>query len=89
MLNFYAKPGLETLQSGAGWPPLGQPAWGCRHVDAAFRTTALITSWRRLAVGLTSVQQFLGRPASLWPISASDFAEALLCSWTFSREVGS
>ena len=30
-----------------------------------------------------------GRSASLWPISASELAEALLCSWTFSREVGS
>ena len=80
MLNFHAKPGLETLQSGDGRPPLGRPAWGCCHVVATFRTTALITSRRQLAVGFASVLQLLGRPASLWPISAFDLAEALLCS---------
>ena len=51
------------------------------------QTVALITSWRWLAVGLTSVLQLLGLPASLWPISASEFAEALLCACAFSREV--
>ena len=78
MLVFHAKPGLETLQSGAGRPPLGRPAWGCRHVATAFRTTALIISWSRLAVGFALLLQLLGRSASLWPTSASDFAEALL-----------
>ena len=55
VLNFHVKPGLETLQSGAGRPPLGRPAWECFHVAAAFRTMALITSWRRLAVGFAPV----------------------------------
>jgi len=63
VLNFHVKPGLETLQSGAGRPPLGRPVWGCRHVAAAFRITALITSWRRMAVGFAPVLQLLGRPA--------------------------
>jgi len=95
VLNFHAKPGLETLQSGASPPPLVQPVWGCRHVAAAFRTTALITSWRRMAVGFAPVLQLLGRrpwggrPVSLWPTSASDLAEALLWSSVISREVGS
>ena len=88
MLNFHVKPGLETLQSGVGRPPLGRPAWGCRHVDATFRTTALITSWRRLAVGFESVLQLLGRLASLWPISAFCFAEVSLLICAFSMEVG-
>ena len=89
MLNFHVKPGLETLQSGVGRPPLGRPAWGCRHVDATFRTTALITSWRQLAVGFAPMLQLLGRLAYLWPISASDLAEALHWSCVVSREVGS
>ena len=88
-LNFHVKLGLETLQSGAGRHPLGRPAWGCRHVDATFQTTTLITSWRRLAVGFAPVLQLLGRPASVWPISASDLAEALHWSCVVSKEVRS
>ena len=63
VLSFHAKSQPERLPSGAGRPPLGRPAWGCRHVATAFQTTALITSWRRLAVGFASVLQLLGRLA--------------------------
>ena len=63
VLNFHTKLGLETLQSGVGWPPLGRPAWGSCHVATDLQTVALITSWRWLAVGLASVLQLLGRPA--------------------------
>ena len=85
MLVFHAKPGLETLHSGAGRPPLGRLAWGSRHVATDFRTMALIFSWRWLTVARLQV---LGRPASLWPISASCFAEASLLICALSREVG-
>ena len=80
MLVFHAKAEPEWLPSGAGRPPIGRPAWGSCHVATDLQTVALITSWRRLAVGLASVLQLLGRPASLWPILASDLGEALLCS---------
>jgi len=89
MLSFHAKSQPERLPSGAGRPPLGRTAWGSCHVATDHQTVALITSWTRLAVGLASVLQLLGRPASLWPVSASNLAEALLCSWVVSREVGS
>ena len=55
VLNFHAKPQPERPPSGAGRPPLGRPAWGCRHVAAVFRTTALIPSWSRLTIGLVPV----------------------------------
>ena len=80
MLSFHAKSQPEWLPSGAGRPPIGRPAWGSCHVATDLQTVALIIPWRRLVVGLASVLQLLGRPASLWPISASDLAEALLCS---------
>ena len=63
VLSFHAKSQPERLPSGASWPPLGWPAWGSCHVATDLQTVALITSWRRLAVGLTSVLQLLGRPA--------------------------
>ena len=63
MLNFHAKLGLETLQSGASGPPLGRSAWGSCHVATDLQTVALITSWRWLAVGLASILQLLGRLA--------------------------
>ena len=90
VLSFHTKSQLERLPSGAGWPPLGRPVWGSCHVATDLQTVALIIPWRRLAVGLASVLQLLGRPAGLpWTISASDLAEALLYSWVVSREVGS
>ena len=76
VLSLHAKSGLETLQSGAGRPPLGRQAWGCHHVSTAFRAMALILSWSRLAVGFSLRLQVQDRPAFLWPISASDFVEA-------------
>ena len=54
----------------------------------AFRTMPLILSWSRLAVGFDWRLDMLGRPASLWPISASGFADASLCLRASSREVG-
>ena len=36
MLSFHAKGGLQMLPGGTGRPPLGQPAWGLRHLAPTF-----------------------------------------------------
>ena len=46
LLNFHTKTELEMLQSGAGRPPLGRPAWGSRHLATDFLWTAWIVSWK-------------------------------------------
>ena len=38
------KPELMTLQSGAGRPPLGRPAWERGHLATAFAWTSVIAS---------------------------------------------
>ena len=45
MLNFQAKAEAERLQSGAGRPPLGWPAWDFLHLEPTFSWTLLISSW--------------------------------------------
>ena len=43
VLNFHAKTELETLQSGAGRPPLGRPAWDFVRFTPTF-SWALLSS---------------------------------------------
>ena len=38
---------LEMLQSGAGQPPLGRPAWDFLRLQPPFSWTLLISSWYR------------------------------------------
>ena len=45
VLNFHAKTELETLQSGAGRPLPGLPAWDFLRLQPPFSWTLLISSW--------------------------------------------
>ena len=47
VLDFHAKAGDETLESGAERPGLGRPAWPCLHVAPPSRGTVLIVSGDR------------------------------------------
>ena len=60
-LNFHAKLGCETLQGGAGRPPLGRPAKGCGRLGTAFAWTSQIASWSRCS--LRSWNAAKARPA--------------------------
>ena len=63
VLNFHVKSGPEWLQSGAGRPSLGQPAWGCGHLATAFAWMSVIFSWSRCS--LRSLNADKARPAGL------------------------
>ena len=51
------------LQSRAGRPPLGRPAWGYGRVATAFEWTSLVASWRSVSWALGPDPIFLGRAA--------------------------
>ena len=54
---------LETLQSGAGQPPLGRPAWDFLHLAPTFSWTLPISSWCQCR--LLGFYAEICRPASL------------------------
>ena len=63
MLNFHTKGELQRLPGGAGRPPLGQLAWGLRHLAPTF--SGWLGSTPGAGGAMLSIFHVLPRPAGL------------------------